>query len=51
MLALQGWEVKKNFRNMTGWGGGVSVSHTGCCLMGTQTQWGCVLKTGPLGTE
>lgn len=33
------------------WRGGVSVSHTDCCLMGTQTQWGCVLKTGPLGTE
>lgn len=33
------------------WRGGVSVSHTGCCLIGTQTQWGCVLKTGPLGTE
>ena len=33
------------------WQSGVSVSHTDCCLMGTQTQWGCVLKTGPLGTE
>lgn len=48
MLALQGWEVKKNFRNMTG--GSQCVPHR---LLSDRhsDSVGLCLKTGPLGTE